>query len=341
MTGAARPALDQRLSLVTGITPVRMLPALSALAGRDVYVKQDDLTSPIYGGTKTRKLEYILHDAMAVCSGSLVTLGGWGSHHITATALHARSFGLQVNAVVAPQPNSRRVEAALRHSLAAGAILHPASGDLNAALCLWRLMRQLRRDGQRPYLVNLGGSSAWGCLGTVRGALELVEQERAGHAPLTASLVVALGSGSTAAGLALGFVLAGSPRPIHAVRATSAMVVNRFVIGRLIEGAAKLLLGSKEHRALVREACELIQFDTAMIGRGYGWPTDSGTAAMKTAQLDDLMLESTYTAKAMASLLGQSRHSTPTLYWHTLAAELPAPSANVKLPDWYKGGESG
>ena len=334
MNPQALRVLEQRLSLVGSATPVRRLSAVSLHAGRDVHAKQDDQSSQIYGGTKTRKLEFILQHAMDSSARSLVTLGGWGSHHVTATASHARPLGLEVHAVVAPQPRSALVELNLRRSLAAGAVLHPVGGDLGIVFGLWRLMRRLRREARKPYLVNLGGSSAWGTLGTVRAAFELMEQVRLGQAPAVGPVVVALGSGSTVAGLALGFVLAGAPRPVRAVRVTSRLVVNPFVIQKLLAAAAELLVEPSARRALVRDAARLISIDESQVGQGYGWSTPAGDAAMELAAADGLLLEPTYTAKAMAAVLAEKSDDAPVLYWHTLAGRLPDPPDEIRLPPW-------
>lgn len=328
--------LEQRMRLVEQVTPVRYLPALSAQAGRDIFVKQDDLTSGLYGGTKVRKLEFILHAARQASAGCLVTLGSWGSHHVAASTLHARAFGWPVHAVVAPQPASVYLERNVRLNLATGAVLHPVGSDWAVPLGVWRLMRQLRREGARPYHVSLGGSSACGTLGTVRAALELTEQVARGEAPARGPVVVALGSGSTVAGLALGMVLAGAPRTVHAVRVASRLVVHRAVMRRLLTDAAALLVPPRLRAPLVRAADRLIAIDHMAIGRGYGWATPAGEAAMAACRTDGLVLEPVYTAKAMAALLNGMRGDEPALYWHTLADAPSLPLDAVRLPSWFR-----
>jgi D-cysteine desulfhydrase len=326
-------ALERRRPLVEGPTPVRLLPALSAACGRAIHVKQDDRTSTLYGGTKTRKLEFLLEDAARAGADALVTLGGWGSHQVTATALHARALGVPVHAIVLPQPATPAVAQTLHRSLAAGAQLHPAAHDAAAAWKLWRLLGDLRRAGGRPYLVNLGGSSGPGMLGTVAAALELHVQALAGQAPREATIVVALGSGSTAAGLALGSLLAGQPRRVQAVRVTSGLVVNRFVLQRLLVAAAKLLEAPRHRRSLVRAAARLVTVDAGQVGRGYGWSTAQGAAAMARARLDGLDLDPCYTGKAFAAAL-EHPGDAPLLYWHTLDAARSVQSP-LTLPTWF------
>lgn len=327
--------LDKRVLLIGSATPVHRLDAVSSATGRDVFVKRDDQTSALYGGTKTRKLEFILQAATAAGADSLVTLGSWASHHIIATALHARRFGLGVHAIVSPQPRTLYVEHALHRCMQANVALHPADSGLNSAFVMWKLWRELRRTGKRPYLINLGGSSGPGMLGTVRAAIELNQQIAEGQAPSTGPIYVALGSGSTAAGLALGFVLSGQERRIRAVQVTSGMVVNRFVLHRLLMAGADLLVEPRARRAVVRAASECIEIDRSMLGRGYGWPCQKSDAAIELANIDGLTLEATYTAKVLSAMLAAPSEPSPALYWHTLAMPQLPPAGELTLPSWY------
>ncbi len=327
--------LNNRVLLTGDATPVRRLDSLSAATNRDVFVKQDDQTSALYGGTKTRKLEFILQSATAAGADSLVTLGSWGSHHIIATALHARPFGFGVHAVVSPQPRTLYVEHALHRCMHADVTLYPADSGLKSGWVLWQVLRELRRKGRHPYLINLGGSSGAGMLGTVRAAIELTQQIAEGRAPSVGPIYVALGSGSTVAGLALGLVLSGQQRRIRAVQVTSSLVVNRLVLNRLLVAGANLLVEPRARRAVVKAASECIEVDQSMLGRGYGWPCPGADAAMSLASADGLSLEATYTAKAVSAMLAEREEQGPTLYWHTLAAPLPPPVGKLTLPPWY------
>ena len=335
-----QPDFDARLSrrvvLVDGITSVRQLKGISAVVKHDVFVKQDDETSAVYGGTKTRKLEFILQAARESGARSLVTLGSWASHHVIATALHARPLSLPLHAVVSPQPYSRHLGLALHRCLEAGVTLYPATSGVSSAYELWKLMRYLHRTGERPYFVNLGGSSGVGMLGTVRAALELVDQMKEHKAPRTGAICVALGSGSTAAGLALGLELAGASRPIHAVQVTSGVVVNRFVLNRLLHSGGRLLVEPRYLRALVKSASQRITVDRSALGQGYGWPIEKGDRATALSAYDGLALDPTYTAKVVATVLDHVGAQEPVLYWHTLATEPPPPTEDLRLPSWYQ-----
>ena len=332
--------LTRRVLLINGVTPVRRLDKVSAATGREVYVKQDDQTSDVYGGTKTRKLEFILQEAHDLGARSLVTMGSWASHHVLATALHARPLCLDVHAVVSPQPRLPHVGYALHRCIEAGATLYPSNSGMSSAYAIWKLLRKLRRTGAQPYMVNLGGSSGAGMLGSVRGALELAQQVAENQAPRTGPIYVALGSGSTAAGIALGLVLAGTPRPVRAVQVTSKWVVNRFVINQLLHAGARLLVEPHLRRSLVKAASARILIDQSTLGDGYGWPCEKSDHAIALAGADGLALEATYTAKVIAALLGKTQETEPALYWHTLAAPSLPPAGELTLPSWFGGTES-
>lgn len=328
--------LARRIELLSGVTPVHRLPAVTSAIGSEVFVKRDDACSPVYGGTKTRKLEFILKEVQEADARSIVTLGSWASHHVLATGLHAQAMGIVVHAVVSPQPSAAVIAPALHQCLRAGVVLHPVGGGLGSAWGVWKLLRQLRKMQQRPYLVNLGGSSGPGMLGTVRAAFELVTQQDKGDAPREGPIYVALGSGSTAAGLSLGLVMAGVPRTIHAVQVSSGMVVNRFVLGRLMHAGAALLVAPHLRRALVQSALQRIVLDQSQLGQGYGMTTPAAKAAMRLAESDNLALDEIYTAKAFSAMLAASHGDKPVLYWHTLAQNLPQPQGELTLPQWYR-----
>src|SRR5690606_1529700 len=103
-----------------------------------------------------------------------------------------------VHAVLLPQPWTSHVAENLRADLAAGAVLHRATGYASAVAQMATLALRMRATGRRPYLMGPGGSSSVGCLGYVNAAMELAEQVRAGEVPAPDAIYVALGSGATA-----------------------------------------------------------------------------------------------------------------------------------------------
>ncbi len=311
------------LSLVSAPTPLSRLPRTSAATGSDVWVKRDDLSSPAYGGNKVRKLEFLLAEAKAQGADTLVTLGAVGSHHVLATAIHGGAAGFAVHAVVLPQPPSAHAREVAALHVAHGVVLHPADGILAIMREMKRVTAMLTAEGKKPYVIAPGGSSPLGALGYVAAGLELAAQVEAGEMPMPDRLFVALGSGSTVAGLALGLALADVKVTVEAVRITGPMLMNRFYLWRLVRGTARLLReGGVTTQNLTGAAMKRVHVATAMLGAGYGHPTAAGNYAMELAATDGLLLEPTYTAKAFAGLIreGRGRPGKTLLYWHTLAA---------------------
>ena len=166
------------------------------LEGLGLWVKRDDTVGALYGGNKVRKLERLLGAARASGKSRILTVGAAGSHQVVATALYGRREGFDVEAVLVPQPPSEHGRRNLRVALAQGlepvvATSWPAAPALALAL--------VRGD---TYFVPLGGSNALGSLGFVDAANELAGQVSSGAMPEPDVVVVAMGSGGTAAGLA-------------------------------------------------------------------------------------------------------------------------------------------
>jgi D-cysteine desulfhydrase len=274
-----------------------------------LWVKRDDATDSTYGGNKVRKLEHVLAVAQRK-GGPVLTAGAKGSHHVYATAVHARRLGLEVEAVRFEQPDTehvREVDAALK-----------ALGGVRETWVSHRTLmpfvlaaRRAAIERERGYAVFPGATSPLGALGYVGAALELTEQ----LADEPDDVVVALGSGGSAVGLTIGLRLGGWRRArVVAVRTADAIVTNRAALVPHAAGTFALLaLGGwrPEHGRL--------HIDTRWFGAGYGHPTDAGTAAMGEGAGLGLALEATYTAKAFAAALDLWRAGRRVVFVQTFA----------------------
>lgn len=328
-------ALGRKISLRDGESPIRRLCHVSKKLGRDIFIKDDSAISSVYGGSKVRKLEFILYDALYKGARNLVTVGSWGSHHILATARHIQSFDLDLHAVVLAQPDLPHIDLTVDHSISSGAQLIPVNNELNAFLKIRSMMKMMDKGGMNPYFISLGGSSALGVLGTVSAAFELIDQAHGVLRSHDYPIYMALGSGSSVAGLALGLALAGKSNSISAIQVTSSMVVNRFVINRLLRSAAELLVVPSEQKSLVELAASKIKINKAQLGKGYGWPTTEGQNAIEMCAIDDLVLDPIYTGKAFSALVLSNEHEEESLYWHTHSFALPSNPNSLRLPSWY------
>lgn len=304
-------------------TAVERIDAISDAAGVSVWCKRDDRTALPYGGNKVRKLEWLLGDARARRCDTIVTTGAFGSHHVLATALHGRAQGFDVHAVLFPQPWNDHVEAQLRADLKAGATLHPARSYAEVAARMAWIATRLRMQRRRAYVMGPGGSSPVGALGYVDAGLELAQQIDEGRVPEPDAVYAAAGSAGTAAGLAVGMAAAGLTTRVVAVRVTDPIAINRAVIGQLVRRTVRLL---RRHEPcfpnVVREAMQNLVVDGTQLGGGYGAISSEAEAARRLAERDGLVLDPTYTSKAMAAVLADAhagRTERP-LFFQTLSS---------------------
>ena len=293
-------------------TPVQRL-ALGARLGADLWVKRDDLSAPVYGGNKVRKLEHLLADAMRERAGSLITMGGIGSNHVVATALYGRQLGLPTVAVVAPQPVTPFVRRVLELVRALDVELVPCRSRLTIPLAL----PGARRRADRPYLIGPGGSSPLGTMGYVAAGLELGQQVADGILPAPDEVFVALGSGGTLAGLALGLHLAGLRCRLVGVRVVERPLISKTWVQILVARTAQVL---RANVPCLRPGHVEISLCHRYLGSGYGHTTEAGSEAIQSLfDSDGLTLEPTYTGKVAAALLEQARNARARrlLFWHT------------------------
>lgn len=325
-----------RIPLVHAPTPVQFLERLSSRVGREIWIKRDDLSSPLYGGNKPRKLEFLLAEARARGARTLVTAGGIGTNHGLATAIFGKETGFQVVLCLFDQPVTDHVRKNLLLFRACGAEIVYGGSRIETLLRFFLLERMLRRNA---FLIPLGGSSPRGVLGFVNAGLEFALQVEKGELPKPGAVFVAVGSCGTLAGLVLGFRLAGVSVPVVGVRVAPLVAVNRRAVFDLARRAQQLLAEGQGRQSgptlLSKDAFSL---DSEQYGGGYGHPTEAGCSAQRLAEeTEGIRLEPTYTAKTLASLLQHGRRGTfsgPLLFWNTFnSADLAGRLAGVKPED--------
>ena len=281
-------------------TPVRSLEGLAP----GLWLKDDSRTAPLWGGNKPRKLEWLIGDAKRRGRRTLLTFGGLATNHGLATALYGREHGLECVLALLDQPRDAHVERQLERIDASGAHVYVTrTKPRTLAMLPWLVLRH-----GRAYVVPPGGSSPVGALGFVEAALELAEQVRRGELPEPATVWCALGSGGTAAGLALGLRMAGLRTRVRAVHVNDGLKLTEKTISRL---ARRIPVGGDEINDV-----EVVH---GYLGAGYGHGTDAARAAIERArEAEGLKLDPVYTGKAMAAVLDQMEPADgPSLYWHT------------------------
>ena len=317
MAGGAESdlALYRRFPALRTIPRARLCalpsPVMSASAVHPrLWIKRDDLNAATFGGNKARSLEFLLG---AVRAGETVlTIGGEGSTHVLATAVHARAIGADT---IAMRWKHDMNPGAVRVS---GLIAQSATGPLssNAVFAIARaLAHRLRR---KVHYVPLGGSTPLGVLAQVNAGLELAEQIAAGDLPAPARVVLPLGSGGTTAGLALAFAIAGLDIEVVGARVAPRLAANKRRVLQLANGARRLIHGATGERVRrVPRGMVRVVHDT--FGGAYGRILP-GSQESADLLLDayGIRLDSTYSAKAFVAALACARERDgPTLFWLT------------------------
>ncbi len=254
----------------------------------------------------------------------MITGGAIGTNHGLATALYARDLGMRTVLVLVPQPGDEHVRAQMRRIRESGAEVHLAGGARRAFGLAATLMLRRAGPGPRlPYLILPGGSVPLGCIGYVAAGLELGGQVAAGQIPEPSHVVVALGSGGTAAGLLLGMRLAGLRSRLVAVLVNDLTPVDARRVARLADRTQRLIrrhsVGPAPKQVALVESD--LDVEGAWLGPGYGHATPEGERAIEEFGDAGVVLEPVYTAKAAAALLEMNARGAfgegPVLYWHT------------------------
>ena len=288
-----------------GSTPtrVRRLDTLDlGRPGLDLWLKDESgFGDGGWGGNKVRKLEWIIPEAQRRHANTLFTVGGIGTHWGLACALYGREHGLRTVLGLVDQPLDDHVRGQLARLEASGARLHRFAGTRQLRLAAPWLIATGIRHGRVPWYLPAGGSNPFGTLGYVETALELAEQVARGDLPEPATVVVPIGSGGTAAGLALGLRLAGLRTQVFGAIVNDAFPLDAPVIARLADRTADLLA---EHGAtgVPRIAPGEITTRIDWLGATYGDPTPAARRMVEAGAAAGLELEPVYTGKALAAI---------------------------------------
>lgn len=298
-----------RHSLTFLPSPVHPLKRLSAELGIDVWAKREDVSSGLaFGGNKVRKLEYLVPDALAQGCDTLVSIGGVQSNHTRQVAAVAAHLGLKCRLVQErwvewPEVVYDRVGNILLSRLMGADSRIEGSGYSTAVKPTWEdALEEVRRSGGKPYAIPAGASDhPLGGLGYVGFANEVARQE-ADLGVFFDTVVTATCTGSTQAGMVVGFAGQDRPRRLLGIDVAADEAMTRRAVTGIAEATAELVgLG----RALTPEDVRIV---TGWQGPAYGVP-DRGTveAIRLAARLEGMILDPVYEGKSMAGLIGLAR----------------------------------
>lgn len=305
-----------RMTLAEGPTPVSRQTL--AVDGRHttLSVKCDNLTSPLYGGNKVRKLEYLLARAKQRGATRIATFGAIASNHAMATSVFAQRAGFSCTAFLAHQTRTPATARSLNRHLQIGTRLVRIGGDREHFLATMRA----ELFSEKTWVVPMGGTCWLGTLGYVDAGLELAEQVSAGELPEPQALYVAMGTMGTVAGLTLGLALGGLGTEVQAVRVTPERDANEPGLHKLIEKTASLMRRLDPSLPADLAARCRVRYRPEFYGEGYAKTNpETDRAVAIAAEQCGLSLEPTYTGKTFRALLEdrQRRGRDEVLFWNT------------------------
>jgi D-cysteine desulfhydrase len=286
-------------------TPIQKLERLSRhLGGPEIWIKRDDLSGLAGGGNKTRKLEFLLADALRQGADTLITVGAVQSNHCRLTLAAAAHEGLKCRLVLEQRvPGSYRRDASGNNflfDLLGAESLTVVEGGSDLASAMQAEADKLKALGRRGYIIPGGGSNALGAMGYVVCAREILQQSLEQGLAFT-DVVVASGSAGTHAGLLVGFHGANAGLALTGVNVRRPRAEQEDNVHKLaVEAAAFAGLPVP-----VRES--VLAFDE-WVGPGYSLPTEDMVEAVRLfARLEGILLDPVYTGKAAAGLIGLVR----------------------------------
>ena len=295
-----------RVPLLFGPSPVHRLERLSAhLGGASVWAKRDDCNSGLaYGGNKTRKLEYLVADALAKGCDTLVSIGGVQSNHTRQVAAVAAHIGLgcvlvQESWVDWPDVVYDRVgNIQLSRMMGADVRLVRSEFGIGFKESWERALADVEEAGGRPYAIPAGASDhELGGLGFARWAQELAQQERELGVYFD-TIVVCSVTGSTHAGMVAGFAAQPGERRVIGIDGSARPAETRAQVARIARATAELIEVGRELRD------DEIELDERYHAGVYGIPDEQTLEAIRTAaRLEGMITDPVYEGKSMAGLI--------------------------------------
>ena len=295
-----------RRRYTTGQTPIEKAQRFSeALGGPDIYIKRDDLLGLSAGGNKTRKLEFLVADAMAQGADTLITCGAVQSNHCRLTLSAAVKEGLKCRLVLEERvPGAFDPKASgnifLFNLLGAEKIQVVSAGsDMMAEM--QQVAQEVAAEGRKAYIIPVGGSNAIGATGYVACAQEILDQAFELGLNIDA-LVCASGSAGTQAGLVTGFYGCNMNIPVIGINVSRAKEEQEEIVYGLVRETADHVGVNSE---IPRDAVNCFG---DYVGPGYSLPTPEMAEAVKlVARTEGVLLDPVYTGKTMAGLISLVR----------------------------------
>ena len=297
-------------------TPVVELPRLSKLlGGPSIFMKRDDQTGLALGGNKTRKLEYLLGDALTKGCDAIITAGAAQSNHCRQTAAAAAKLGIECHLVLGGE-SPDEPDGNLLLDRIFGCQIHwtkeHRKGEDVPQICA-----QMKAEGRQPYIVPYGGSNELGAIAFAAAARELHQQ--CGELRFT-HIVFASSSGGTQAGLMLGRKMLGASYKLVGIKIDKDDADHDALEHKVLSLANRTAaLVNFNHEFTAPE----LTLNSSYLGAGYAVIGDlEREAILLTARTEGLLLDPVYTGRAMGGMIdmirtGELSRQDKVLFWHT------------------------
>lgn len=299
-------------------TPLHSLSRLSDyLDGPHILIKRDDQSGLAFGGNKTRKLEYLLGDALNRDCDTVVTGGAAQSNHCRQTAAAAACVGLDCHLVIGGSEPDVLTGNVLLDRIC-NAKIH-WSGAERKGESIPSLVESLVAEGRRPYNIPYGGSNSIGAVAFVEAYEELRKQANEANRKID-SIVFASSSGGTQVGLSLGARIHGDTVRVQGVAIDKDEDADASFMERLVDLANNTC---KELRLAERFCEDDLFLRDEFYGDGYGVVGEAEREAISLlARFEGILLDPVYTGRAFAGLLSMIRNGEFTreetvVFWHT------------------------
>lgn len=313
-----------RYPLTFGPSPIHPLDRLTAhLGGATIWAKREDVNSGLaYGGNKTRKLEYIVPDAIASGADTLVSIGGYQSNHTRQVAAVAAKIGMK--AVLVQEKwvdwpdsvNDRVGNIMLSRIMGAEVRLDPAGFGIGIKSSWQQALDDVADRGGKAYGIPAGASEhRLGGLGFANWSYEVEQQERE-LGIFFDTIVVCSVTGSTHAGMIAGFAGQDRPRRVIGIDASAQIDETREQVARIARNTAALIGLDRQLRD------DEITVLEGWAGDLYGIPVQSTLDAIRlTGSLEGVIIDPVYEGKSMAGLIdlvtsGEIPKDSTVLYAH-------------------------
>ncbi|MBX2803953.1 MAG: D-cysteine desulfhydrase [Myxococcales bacterium] len=286
-------------------TPIERMDHLTEhLGGANLWIKRDDLLGLAAGGNKTRKLEFLVADALEKGADTLITCGAVQSNHCRLTLGAAVKEGLKCRLVLEERvPGSYAADASGNNFLYKLLGVHGVTvveGGTPLVDAMETVAAEVRAEGGTPYIIPGGGSNAIGSLGYVSCAMEILQQSFELGVEIH-HVVCASGSGGTHSGLLTGLHASNSGIPVTGVSV-------RHPEAHQVAHIHKLAGAVADKLGVATPPAEAVTVLDAYVGEGYSLPTESMREAVQLfARHEGLLLDPVYTGKAAAGLVDQVR----------------------------------